>query len=516
MQPDPFAAKRAALREEFFARLFLLGGTNTCKRTTWAAVPDVALARANRRRRWAGLPLSRNYSMEGHGRPVRAGPSPGGSEAFGHGMAGDHDPYAALRLRDYRCLLAGAVLSSVGAGVLTVAVGWELYQRTGEPFALGLAGLVQFLPVLLLSLPAGHAVDRYSRKHLLHLAQGLTALAAVGLAALSGFHGPVPLFYVCLLLVGCARACAMPARSALLAQIVPAETLGNAVTWNSSGWQVANVAGPALGGFVYGCTGRGAEAYLLTAALSLACAALLAPVRPKAAARRHLAPSLESLLTGVRFVWRTELLLAAITLDLFAVLLGGATALLPVYADSVLHIGPVGLGWLRAAPALGALVMALFLAHRPPLSRAGVALLASVAAFGAATVGFGFSTDPVLSFALLALTGAFDNVSVVVRQTLMQRLTPDEMRGRVAAVNAVFISSSNELGEFESGLTAQLVGPVASVVGGGVGTILVVLAVMLRWPRLLRLGALSAVRPRDEPPRHREHREEKIEKSEPI
>jgi MFS family permease len=192
----------------------------------------------------------------------------------------------------------------------------------------------------------------------------------------------------------------------------------------------------------------------------------------------------------VRFVWRTELLLAAITLDLFAVLLGGATALLPIFAKDILNVGPSGLGWLRSAPALGAVVMALILAHRPPLRRAGLALLWSVAGFGVATIGFGLSHDPVLSFVLLALTGALDNISVVVRGTLMQTLTPDVLRGRVAAVNSVFISSSNELGAFESGITAYWFGPVASVVGGGVGTILVVAAAMLRWPALLTLGQL--------------------------
>jgi MFS family permease len=201
------------------------------------------------------------------------------------------------------------------------------------------------------------------------------------------------------------------------------------------------------------------------------------------------------LLAGVRFVWRSKLLLPAITLDLFAVLLGGATALLPVYAKDILGVGPVGLGWLRASPALGAVLMALVLAHRPPLRRAGPVLLGAVAGFGLATVVFGFSRNFYLSFAMLALTGALDNISVVVRGTLMQLLTPDDMRGRVAGVNAVFISSSNELGAFESGLTAWAFGAVASVVGGGVGTVLVVLLVMLGWPQLLRLGALHALQP---------------------
>lgn len=233
--------------------------------------------------------------------------------------------------------------------------------------------------------------------------------------------------------------------------------------------------------------------------MRLACVVLLSPVRPRYGSSRPApARSVASLFAGVRFVWRTELLLAAITLDLFAVLLGGATALLPIYAQDILHVGAVGLGWLRAAPALGAFLMALSLAHRPPLQRPGRALLTAVAGFGAATIVFGVSGNFWLSFAALAATGALDNVSVVVRGTLMQTLTPDEMRGRVAAVNSVFISSSNELGAFESGATAALFGPVISVVGGGVGTILVVLLVTARWPRLLGLGPLHLYRPINE------------------
>jgi MFS family permease len=405
-----------------------------------------------------------------------------------------HDPYAALRVPDYRRLLAVLVLVGLGGEMQAVAIGWELYERTHEPAALGYTGLAQFLPVLLLSLVAGHAADRYSRKKLLLLALALSALTSLGLAALSRLQGPVPLIYVCLTLAGVARAFSAPARSSLLPQLVPPRLLANAVAWNSSGWQVAAISGPALGGLVLAVSGRAAVAYLLAASCSVACAVLIAPVRPRPFAQLAGIVSRNSLLEGVRFVWRTELLLAAITLDLFAVLLGGATALLPIYASDILHVGPAGLGWLRSAPALGAVFMAVALAHRPPLRRAGRALLWSVAGFGAATIGFGLSRDPFLSFALLALTGALDNISVVVRATLMQMLTPDALRGRVAAVNSVFISSSNELGAFESGITAEWFGPVLSVVGGGAGTILVVAAAMLRWPRLLELGSLHSVR----------------------
>jgi MFS family permease len=401
-----------------------------------------------------------------------------------------HDPYAALRVPDYRRLLDVLVLSGLGGEMQAVAVGWELYQRTDSAAALGLTGLAHFLPVLLLSLPAGHAADRYSRKRILLMALGLSALASAGLAALSFGQGPIPLIYLCLALVGCARAFNAPARSSLLPQLVPPHLLGNAVTWNSSGWQLASVSGPALGGLVLAYTNQPAVAYMLAGCCALVGAGLIASVRPRPFASSADLNARGSLLAGVSFVWRTELLLAAITLDLFAVLLGGATALLPIYAKDILGVGPAWLGWLRSAPAIGAVCMALVLAHLPPLRRAGRTLLWSVAGFGAATIGFGLSGDPVLSFVLLALTGALDNISVVVRGTLMQTLTPDVLRGRVAAVNTVFISSSNELGAFESGMTADWFGPVASVVGGGVGTILVVVAVMLRWPRLLTLGQL--------------------------
>jgi MFS family permease len=403
-----------------------------------------------------------------------------------------HDPLAALRQRDYRCLLAGSVLASVASQVQSTAVGWELYLRTESALPLGLVGLAQFLPVFLLALPAGHVADRHDRKRLLIAAQGLLAACSLGLAALSYFQGPVPLVYLCLLLVGISRAFSAPARWALLPQVVPEKALGNAITWNSSGWQLASVAGPWLGGLVIATGGRIAWAYLLSALCLLVCVGLLLPIRPRPRQRQHESLSLDSFLAGVRFVWSTKPILATITLDLFAVFFGGATALLPMFAKDILQVGAIGLGYLRAAPALGAVVMAVFLALRPPLRHAGPTLLAAVAGFGLAWVAFGLSTNVYLSFVLLALTGALDNISVVVRGTLVQVLSPDAMRGRVSAVNTIFIVSSNDLGDFESGLTARFLGPVVSVVGGGIGTLLVVLAVMLRWPEVLRLGRLEA------------------------
>jgi MFS family permease len=429
-------------------------------------------------------------------------------------MAEPHDPYAALRVPDFRRLLLCGLLASIASEIQAVAVGWELYQRTNDPLALGFVGFVQFLPVLLLSLPAGHAADRYSRKWLVAGSLVLTTTASLGLAAISLFQGPVWLIYVCIGLVGVAQAFSGPARWSLIPSIIPDELLTSAVTWTSSSWQIAAVVGPALGGLGLAVAGEyvgpavrrmeipffsatGGQAtyvvYWLGALFSAVSAALLVPIRPRPTEHRHEELSLRSLLAGLRFVFRTDLILATITLDLFAVLLGGATALLPVYAQDILQGGPTWFGWLRAAPSIGALLMALVLAHRPPLRRAGPALLWSVAGFGAATVVFGLSRDPYLSFAMLAVTGALDNISIVVRGTLVQVLTPDSMRGRVAAVNVIFIGSSNELGALESGLTAWCFGPVWSVVGGGIGSILVVLLVMANWPQVLRLGSLASL-----------------------
>jgi MFS family permease len=415
-------------------------------------------------------------------------------------MAAAHDPYAALRSPDYRRLLTGNVLSALGSTMQSVAVDWELYERTHSPAAIGLVGLVQFLPVFFLALPAGHAADRFSRKRLLLLAQTLMTLASIGLAVVSYTASPVPLVYALLFLVGVARAISAPARWSLLPQLIPPSALTNAVTWNSSGWQVASMAGPPLGGLLIATMGRAMWVYALTAVCCAVCGGLVAGIRPRPIERSKEPLTLRSLLAGVRFVFRTRLILATITLDLFAVLLGGATALLPFYANDILQIGPSGLGRLRAAPSIGALVMALALAHMPPFRRAGRALLVSVAGFGLATIVFGLSTDANLSFIMLALTGALDNVSIVVRGTLVQTLTPEEMRGRVSAVNSIFIVSSNDLGSFESGITADLFGrigfygPVASVVFGGIGSILVVLWVALKWPEVRRLGPLHAAK----------------------
>jgi MFS family permease len=402
-----------------------------------------------------------------------------------------HDPYAVLRHRDFRFYLIAAMLGTIGNEMQAVAVGWELYDRTGSALDLGLVGLVQAAPVLLLVLPAGQLADRVSRRRIIVASQLMLLVASLGLAVVSAWRAPVGMVYGCLGLVGIANAFAMPARWAFVPQLVPLLQLPSAVTWRSSSWQVAAVTGPALGGIALAAFGRAAPVYLLDAAIGGVVVGLLATIAPRPVMRSSDPVSLGSMLAGVRFVGKNDLLLAALTLDLFAVLLGGAVALLPVFARDILQVGPTGLGWLRAAPSVGALATAVFIAHRPPLRKAGRALLAAVAGFGVATVVFGVSRSFGLSLAMLVLSGGLDMVSVVVRSTLVQLLTPDAMRGRVSAVNAVFVGMSNELGAFESGLAARFLGPVAAVVAGGFGCLAVVAFVAFRWPRLGRLGSLA-------------------------
>ena len=405
------------------------------------------------------------------------------------------DRYAVLRGDDFRRYLVARFAVSFAQQMLVVAVGWELFHRTHSTLALGLVGLTQITPLLLLALPAGHLADQLNRHAILQWSTGATTLCAAGLTAVSWLHAPVPWTYGLLFVSGIARAFLQPANGAFLPQIVPRELLPEAVKWNSSSFQLSATLGPAAGGFAIALTGGAAAVYAFNVVAGAASCLLMAGV----ASRRDAAPvprrkmNLESLGAGLRFVWRTPVILGTISLDLFAVLLGGAASLLPVYADDILHVGPAGLGWLRAALPAGSVCMALVLTYLPPMRRAGHALLFAVAGFGAATVVFGVSRSFWLSLAAMFVCGAADNVSVVVRHTLVQVLTPDEMRGRVSAVNSLFIGASNEFGEFESGLVAHWIGPVFAVVSGGVGTMLVVLATALVWPQLRRIGRLDTV-----------------------
>jgi len=427
--------------------------------------------------------------------------TPGGSAASGH------DPYAALRYPAYCLFSLGWIVSVIGQQVQSVAIQWQMFRRMPSAshgaLALGLIGGVQAIPVMLLALPAGQLADRFDRRKLVMISQFFAFLCSVGLAIASHMNAPIGWMYLLLGLGASAQAMGWPARSAVLPQIVPAEAFANAMTWNSSAFQFAAMAGPALGGLVVYYTLTGA--YVLDACCSFTYFILLffVSVRPVAPVRKG--ATLSGIAEGVRFVWRTKVILAAITLDLFAVLLGGATYLLPLFATEILHVGALGFGWLKAAPAIGALMMALVQAHMPPLKRAGATMLWAVTGFGLATIVFGLSHSFLLSFLMLLLTGATDNISVVVRHTLVQMLPPETMRGRVSAVNNVFIGASNEIGGLESGLSAwglaKLLGPmlgaVASVVLGGIGSILAVAAVAVLWPQMRRFGSLADARPID-------------------
>jgi MFS family permease len=383
-------------------------------------------------------------------------------------------------MRFWLARLAGVMANQM----LMVAVAWHMYDITSSAWDLGLVGLFQFVPALLMTLPAGHLADRLHRGRIFAacmLAQAGVALLLV--AATQGGFATRELILAISVVLGVARAFQMPAQQALTPLLVPQDLLQGAIALSSSGMQVAIICGPALGGLLYvtGATTVYASCMVL---LLLSCGLTLIvryQHRPS-----NLAANWSSVLAGVAFVWQRKLLLGATSLDLFAVLLGGATALLPIYARDILHTGPVGLGLLRAAPAVGALAMSLVLMRWPLRRRVGQRLLMAVAVFGLATVVFGVSTDFGLSLVALAITGAADNISVVTRLTLVQLETPDEMRGRVSAVNSIFIGASNQLGEFESGATAALFGPIGSVVAGGLGTILIAATWLRLFPALAR------------------------------
>jgi MFS family permease len=376
------------------------------------------------------------------------------------------------------------------AQMLMVAIGWQMYELTASAWDLGLVGLAQFAPALLLALPAGHVVDRHHRGRIVALCMAVQVLAAALLLALaaSGGYASRGLLLAVSVVLGGVRAFQMPAQQALIPRLVPAELLPRALAFSSAGLQGAVIAGPALGGLIYAA---GASAtYGVCAALFATAGALCLALRYEHAPPPQEPATLATLLAGVHFVWHHKVVLGAISLDLFAVLFGGATALLPMFAKDILHVGPGGLGLLRSAPAVGALLMSVLLTRWPVRRRTGPLLLAAVAVYGAATLAFGLSTAFVPALLALAVTGAADMVSVVIRQTLVQLETPDAMRGRVSAVNSVFIGASNQLGEFESGATAALLGPVGSVVLGGAGTLLVAALWLRLFPALARRDAL--------------------------
>ena len=407
------------------------------------------------------------------------------------------DAYAALRHPFVRLFAIGRFASIAGWQMVNVAVGWQLYERTGDAWSLGLVGVVELAPVLFLMVVAGNVADRYPRRNVAIFAHGLVAIAAIGLALVSWLQGPTVAIYSLLALIGTGRAFASPSVSTILPQLLAPAEFANANAWLSSIFQLAAISGPAFGGLLIAATGTATLSFAAAAVGQVVFMMLLRtlPVRrPTPVAAAH---SAHDVFAGFRFIRHNPLFLAAITLDLFAVLFGGAVALLPIFAKDILAVGPAGLGWLRAAPGAGALTMALLTTRVPPWQRPGRILLLAVAGFGIATLGFGFSRSFVLSLVCLFLTGVFDNVSVVIRLTLEQTITPDHLRGRVSAINYVFIGFSNEFGAFESGATAALFGPTLSVVGGGLATLLVVAIVATTWPQLVRLGPLHSLAPLD-------------------
>ena len=405
------------------------------------------------------------------------------------------DAYAALRHPFVRRFAVGRFAAIAGWQMINVAVGWQLYERTGDPWSLGLVGVVELAPVLFLIVVAGNAADRYPRRNVAIFAHGLVALAAFGLALVSWRQGPTMAIYWLLALIGTGRAFASPSVNTILPQLLAPSEFTNANAWLSSIFQLAAISGPAIGGLLIAQTGTATLPFGAAAVGQVVFMAVLRTLPLRRPTPTGAAHSAHDVFAGFRFIRRNPLFLAAITLDLFAVLFGGAVALLPIFAKDILEVGPAGLGWLRAAPGAGALTMALLTTRLAPWQRPGKVLLLVVAGFGVATIGFGLSRSFALSLACLFLTGVFDNVSVVIRLTLEQMITPDHLRGRVSAINYVFIGFSNEFGAFESGATAALFGPTLSVVGGGLATLLVVAIVRGAWPQLARIGPLHSLAP---------------------
>jgi MFS family permease len=402
---------------------------------------------------------------------------------------------AAFAYRDFRLYQGARLLSNLSEQMLAVAVGWQVYDLTGRPFDLGLVGLVQFVPAIGFSLLTGHTTDRFDRRKIVMICNGALALTAALLYASTRAGATVWHIYAVLFLVATARAFLAPAQLALLPDLIPAEHFASAVAWGSSVGEIGAIVGPALGGWIYSA-GHGAGAVYLAGAGAYVVALLLdGAMAVRTGRMEKQAASFETVVAGVVYVFRNKILLGSISLDLFAVLFGGAVALLPIYARDILHVGPLGLGLLRSAPSVGAAIVALVIAFRPLKRRTGPIMLACVALYGAATVVFGASRSFWLSLVALAVVGASDMVSVVIRSTLVQIVTPAEMRGRVSAVNMVFVGASSELGALESGMTAAWMGAVPSVIFGGVAACVVVAVCSVLFSGLRRVDRLDGPSP---------------------
>lgn len=403
------------------------------------------------------------------------------------------DPYASLRIKDFKWFVIARFALTFGIQMQSVIVGWQVYEITHDALSLGLIGLSEALPFFSISLFAGHVADKVSRKSVILSASAVYIVCAAGLLLTSTkfdwvlhSHGAFPIFVI-IFVTGLARGFLSPSQSAFMAQLVPRGLFGNASTWSSVSWQLAEVTGPATGGLIYGFSGVG-SAYSVVVISTLIGFSFYTLVRKKPVPEQRERESImQSLSGGLKFVFHDQIILSAISLDMFAVFFGGAVAVLPIFADRVLHVGAKGLGLLRAAPAVGAVIMSVVQAHYPFFKRAGRNLLITVFCFGLAMIAFSLSKSFYLSLIILFVSGMFDNVSVVIRNTIIQLHTPDEMRGRVASVNGIFVGSSNEVGAFESGVAAKFMGLVPSVVFGGTMALVVVAAVRKFAPRLRRL-----------------------------
>jgi MFS family permease len=405
---------------------------------------------------------------------------------------------AAFLSRDFRLYQMGRVMVIIGAEAQALAVAWQVYQITHSALALGYTGLALFLPGVLLILPSGHVADRYDRRHVVLVCYSLQMLCTAALFwfAWRGLHSVWPIYAV-LALIGTGRSFSGPASSALVPHLVPKEHFVNAVTWGSTIFQTANIAGPAIGGILFTLPLRGkvsgaCAVFLFTFLTLIGYLVLISMLSVRPGRMEKRATSIDVVLAGFHYVWRRKILLGSISLDLFAVLLGGSVALLPIFAQDILHAGPRGLGILRAAPAMGALITSISMAFRPIRRRVGKKMFMGVAFFGLGTIAFGLSRSIPLSVLALMLVGGADMVSVVIRSSLLQLATPPEMRGRVSAVNSLFLGASNELGEFESGLTAQWWGAVRAVVIGGLGSLAVTGLWSIFFPSLRRADTLTA------------------------
>ncbi|MGA2500667.1 MAG: MFS transporter [Tepidisphaeraceae bacterium] len=422
-------------------------------------------------------------------------PQTAGAGAFPPAMPAGHDPYSSLRYPAYRLFTVGWMAAVIGQMMTATAIGWEVYGWTHSELSLGYVAGIQVIPLVFLALPGGILADRFDRRKILSLGCLGAAICSLTLALISYHRAHVGWVYLVMLALSCCLTLGRPSRSAILPHLVPTDVFPNAVTWNASFFQLSAMLGPAIGGLVLAWNVQ--AVYIIDACCSIAYAAIALSLPENEIPVHHGEAALSMLAKGLKFVWSTKIVLATLSLDLFAVLLGGVVYLLPVFSKDILHVGATGYGWLRAAESSGAFVMAIIMAHLPPMKRAGRSMLLAVAGFGLCTIVFGISRNFALSFAMLFIIGAVDNISVVVRHTLVQMLTPDAMRGRVSSVNNIFIGASNELGGLESGVTAHWFGPVGSAVFGGIGSIVTVIATAAIWPQLLKFGSLIDARPEE-------------------